>query len=121
MMPSRSPDHGRTAGQRGGQQAAEAGRAPAPAGRLDQRVREQPDGRRQQQSPQQVRPDLRDAGSRLSGTTRTASTTAATPTGTLIQNTHRQFTWTRLPPITGPSAAPSAPSADQVPSAFARP
>ena len=63
----------------------------------------------------------RDAGSRLSGTTRRASTTAATPTGTLIQNTHRQFTWTRLPPITGPSAAPSAPSADQVPSAFARP
>src|SRR5580693_1917040 len=63
----------------------------------------------------------REDGSRLSGTTRTASTTAATPTGTLIQNTQRQFTWTRLPPITGPSAAPSAPSADQVPSAFGRP
>src|SRR5580693_3182345 len=63
----------------------------------------------------------RDPGSRLSGTTRTASTTAATPTGTLIQNTRRQFTWTRLPPITGPSAAPSAPSADHVPIAFARP
>src|ERR1700722_2221639 len=63
----------------------------------------------------------RDPGSRLSGTTRTASSTAASPTGTLIQNTQRQFTWTRLPPITGPSAAPSAPSADQVPSAFARP
>src|SRR6266436_4879106 len=45
----------------------------------------------------------------------------ASTTGTLIQNTQRQFTWTRLPPITGPSAAPSAPSADQVPSAFARP
>src|SRR5277367_5699536 len=63
----------------------------------------------------------REDASRLSGTTRRASTTAATPTGTLIQNTQRQFTWTRLPPITGPSAAPSAPSADQVPSAFARP
>src|SRR5580693_939197 len=50
-----------------------------------------------------------------------ASNNAATPTGTLIQNTQRQFTWTRLPPITGPSAAPSAPSADQVPSAFGRP
>src|ERR1700683_2137469 len=63
----------------------------------------------------------RDSGSRLSGTTRAASSTAATPTGTLIQTTQRQFTWTRLPPITGPSAAPSAPSADQVPIAFARP
>src|SRR5580658_9359584 len=62
----------------------------------------------------------REDASRLSGTTRRASTTAATPTGTLIQNTQRQFTWTRLPPITGPSAAPSAPSADQVPSAFGR-
>src|SRR5580658_4165558 len=60
----------------------------------------------------------REDASRLSGTTRRASTTAATPTGTLIQNTQRQFTWTRLPPITGPSAAPSA---DQVPSAFGRP
>src|SRR5690349_12780921 len=39
----------------------------------------------------------------------------------LIQNTQRQLTWTRLPPITGPSAAPSAPSADQVPIALARP
>ena len=38
----------------------------------------------------------------------------------MIQNTQRQFTWTRLPPITGPSAAPSAPSADQVPSALGR-
>src|SRR5579863_7423858 len=63
----------------------------------------------------------RDPGSRLSGTTRPVSSTAASPTGTLIQNTQRQFTWTRLPPITGPSAAPSAPSADQVPSALARP
>src|SRR6516165_797656 len=62
----------------------------------------------------------REAGSRLSGTTRTASSTAASPTGTLIQNTQRQLTWTRLPPITGPSAAPRAPSADQVPRAFAR-
>src|SRR6516165_6816313 len=62
----------------------------------------------------------RDPGSRLSGTTRTASTAATSPTGTLIQNTQRQLTWTRLPPITGPSAAPSAPSADQVPRAFAR-
>ena len=42
---------------------------------------------------------------------------AASPTGTLIQNTQRQLNWTRLPPITGPSAAPSAPSADQVPRA----
>src|SRR5215470_4598044 len=62
----------------------------------------------------------RDAESRLSGTTLMARTTAATPTGTLIQNTQRQLTWTRLPPITGPSAAPRAPSADQVPRAFAR-
>src|SRR5215472_5868075 len=42
---------------------------------------------------------------------------AATPTGRLIQNTQRQLIWTRLPPITGPSAAPSAPRADQVPRA----
>jgi hypothetical protein len=39
----------------------------------------------------------------------------------LIQNTQRQLSWTRLPPITGPSAAPSAPNADQVPMALARP
>src|SRR5580704_6559107 len=63
----------------------------------------------------------RDPASRLSGTTRTARTTAARPTGTSIKNTHRQFTWSRLPPITGPSAAPSARGADQVPSAFGRP
>jgi hypothetical protein len=58
--------------------------------------------------------------SRLSGTTRSASATAASPTGTLIQNTQRQLTWTRAPPMTGPRAAPSAPSADQVPIAFGR-
>src|SRR5215472_16039264 len=46
---------------------------------------------------------------------------AARPTGTLIQNTQRQLSWTKLPPITGPSAAPSAPNADQVPIALARP
>ena len=56
----------------------------------------------------------------LSGTTRTASTTAATPTGTLIQNTQRQLTCTSAPPITGPRAAPRAPSADQVPRALGR-
>ena len=38
----------------------------------------------------------------------------------MIQNTQRQSIWTRLPPITGPSAAPRAPSADHVPSALAR-
>src|SRR6185312_14488372 len=59
-------------------------------------------------------------GSLLSGTTRTASTTAATPTGTLIQNTQRQSTCTRAPPMTGPNAAPRAPSADQVPRALGR-
>src|SRR5258708_35908330 len=57
----------------------------------------------------------------LSGTTRAVSSTASTPTGMLIQNTQRQLSWTRLPPITGPSAAPSAPNADQVPIALARP
>src|SRR6516225_3625796 len=56
----------------------------------------------------------------LSGTTLIARSTATIPTGTLIQNTQRQFTWTRVPPITGPSAAPRAPRADQVPRAFAR-
>ena len=45
---------------------------------------------------------------------------AASPTGRLTQNTQRQLISTRLPPITGPSAAPRAPRADQVPSAFAR-
>ena len=59
-------------------------------------------------------------GSLLSGTTRAARNTAATPTGTLIQNTQRQSTCTRAPPITGPSAAPRAPSADQVPRALGR-
>ena len=39
----------------------------------------------------------------------------------MIQNTQRQLSWTRPPPITGPSAAPSAPNADQVPIALARP
>ena len=53
----------------------------------------------------------------LSGTSRVASAKAASPTGRLIQNTHRQLTCTRPPPITGPSAAPSAPRADQVPMA----
>jgi hypothetical protein len=56
----------------------------------------------------------------LSGTTRTARTTAASPTGTLIQNTQRQLSCTRLPPITGPRAAPRAPRADQVPRALVR-
>src|SRR5258706_4758405 len=55
----------------------------------------------------------------LSGTTLAASVRAATPMGRLIQNTQRQLSWTRLPPITGPSAAPSAPNADQVPVAAA--
>src|SRR6516165_4499513 len=45
---------------------------------------------------------------------------AASPTGTLIQNTQRQSTCTSAPPMTGPSAAPSAPRADQVPMAFGR-
>src|SRR5215469_6163576 len=57
----------------------------------------------------------------LSGTIRAASSTARRPTGMLIQNTQRQLSWTRVPPITGPSAAPSAASADQVPIALARP
>src|SRR6266568_6825804 len=61
-----------------------------------------------------------DRSSLLSGTTRTARITAASPTGRLTQNTQRQSTCTRLPPITGPSAAPSAPRADQVPRAFGR-
>src|SRR6266700_3897176 len=52
--------------------------------------------------------------------TAAARSTAATPTGTLIQNTQRQSTCTRAPPITGPSAAPRAPSADQVPRALGR-
>src|SRR5262249_32554398 len=58
--------------------------------------------------------------SRLSGTTLAASIIAERPMGRLIQNTQRQSSWTRLPPITGPSAAPSAPNADQVPIAAAR-
>jgi hypothetical protein len=56
----------------------------------------------------------------LSGTTRLAISTAASPTGRLIQKTHRQLNCTRLPPITGPRAAPSAPRADQVPMACER-
>ena len=56
----------------------------------------------------------------LSGTTLTARTMAASPTGRLTQNTQRQLTSTRPPPITGPSAAPRAPRADQVPRAFGR-
>src|SRR5258705_14010337 len=59
-------------------------------------------------------------GPLLPGPPRPASTTAATPTGTLIQNTQRQSTCTRAPPITGPSAPPRAPSADQVPRALGR-
>ena len=58
--------------------------------------------------------------SRLSGKTLKASTTAATPTGMLIQKTHRQESSTKKPPITGPRAAPSAPMADHVPMAWAR-
>src|ERR1700748_728459 len=59
-------------------------------------------------------------GSLLSGTTRAARNTAATPTGTLIQKTQRQSICTRAPPITGPNAAPRAPRADQVPRALGR-
>src|SRR5215469_7921246 len=55
----------------------------------------------------------------LSGTNRAVSAMASKPTGMLIQNTQRQLSWTRLPPITGPSAAPSAPNADHVPIAAA--
>src|ERR1039458_7932823 len=50
--------------------------------------------------------------SRLSGSTLKARITVTTPTGILIQKTHRHDTSTRKPPITGPSAAPSAPMAD---------
>src|SRR3954464_8854368 len=58
--------------------------------------------------------------SRLSGTRRRASTIATIPTGRFTQKTQRQPTSTRPPPITGPRAAPRAPSADQDPSARAR-
>ena len=51
---------------------------------------------------------------------RSASSAAASPTGRLIQNTQRQSIWTSAPPITGPSAAPSAPIAAQVPMARGR-
>jgi hypothetical protein len=49
-----------------------------------------------------------------------ARITVTTPTGMLIQKTQRHETSTRNPPITGPSAAPSAPIADHVPMACAR-
>ena len=58
--------------------------------------------------------------SRLSGNTRNARMTVTIPTGMLIQKTHRHDTSTKNPPITGPSAAPSAPIADHVPMACAR-
>src|SRR3954464_13399183 len=60
------------------------------------------------------------ASSRLSGTRRRASRIATTPTGRFTQKTQRQPISTRPPPITGPRAAPRAPSADQDPSARAR-
>src|SRR5690242_777887 len=44
---------------------------------------------------------------------------AARPIGMLMKKTHRQLSWTRLPPMTGPNAAPIAPNADQVPIAAA--
>jgi len=53
--------------------------------------------------------------SRLSGRTLKARTTVTTPTGMLIQKTQRHDSSTKNPPITGPSAAPSAPIADHVP------
>ena len=46
--------------------------------------------------------------------------TVTTPTGMLIQKTQRHDSSTRNPPMTGPSAAPSAPIADHVPMACAR-
>src|ERR1039457_5169919 len=58
--------------------------------------------------------------SRLSGSTLKARNTVTTPTGMLIQKTQRHDTSTRNPPMTGPSAAPSAPIADHVPMACAR-
>src|SRR5258708_37428666 len=51
----------------------------------------------------------------LSGMTRAARAIATRPTGRVIQNTKRQLSCTRLPPTTGPSAAPSAATADQAP------
>src|SRR5438552_18273965 len=50
-------------------------------------------------------------GSLLSGTTRAARTTAAPPTGPLIQNTLPQPTGPRAPPTTAPTPAPMAPPA----------
>ncbi|HEX3707179.1 MAG TPA: hypothetical protein VHV76_11165 [Mycobacteriales bacterium] len=52
---------------------------------------------------------------------RRASASAISPTGRLTQKTHRQSSCTSSPPITGPSPAPSAPTADHVPIARALP
>ena len=98
----------------------EAGRAPAPVRRLDQRERQQADRGGQQPGAGQVRPAADVLVLALRDHPGGQQRSRPGPTGRLIQNTQRQLSWTRLPPITGPSAAPSAPSADQVPMARAR-
>src|SRR5207249_4737918 len=52
--------------------------------------------------------------SRDSGTHLSVASSATTPTGTLTRNTHRQLASTSNPPITGPSAAATAPAAAQI-------
>ncbi len=64
---------------------------------------------------------LRGRAARDSGTNRAASTTAATPTGTLIQKIDRQPTApTSAPPTTGPSAMLSPTTPPHTPMALAR-
>jgi hypothetical protein len=53
-------------------------------------------------------------GSRESGTTRRAATSATIPTGRFTRNTQRQLAVTSRPPNTGPAAAASPATADQI-------
>ncbi len=54
------------------------------------------------------------SGSRTSSRTRAATAAVTIPIGTLTTKIQRQSSWTRSPPIGGPSAAATPPTADQM-------
>src|SRR5450755_3905041 len=60
------------------------------------------------------------ASSRTSPSRREAAMNAATPIGTLTMNTHRQPACTSSPPMGGPAAAATPPTAAQIPTAAPR-
>ena len=114
----RTPERGQAHGR--GRDRAERRRAPpAPVGRLDEPERQQADRRREDDGARRGRAGSgRDRCSRAGRAAR--SRRRARPTGTLTRNTSRQLASTSSPPIGGPAAAATAPTAAQMLIAFGR-